>query len=385
LKHLCRPLTWTATGLCLLVAACIGPTLMLGPATLTNAIEGQTYSVTLEAEGAGNARWSVVGGGLPPGLTLATQSGAISGVPTTPGDYSFTAQATVTGIPQRSGEQGYTLTVIERLRLDDDLPPARAETAYSGQLGITGGVPPYTIAIVGLPAGMQFDATTGAITGTPPFESADQDLLVTIEDSGTPQQVITQREIHWEIRPVGVSISTTELPTAPLNEAYSFRVSAAGGRQPYSWAVVAGVLPGSASDPDPFRIDPASGTITGTPTATTRTSTFTLEVEDSDAPSSMDTRQFKLVVPVQIVTTALPGGVVGNEYEAAIGAGGGLPGFTWSLAAGDPPAGITLDAATGVLSGTPTSSGTATFTVRVTDSDESATVDEREFTLEIVN
>ena len=62
-----------------------------------------------------------------------------------------------------------------------------------------------------------------------------------------------------------------------------------------------------------------------------------------------------------------PGGVVGTAYTDTLTAAGGTTPYTWSVSAGTPPAGITLNASTGVLAGTPTAGGTANFTVKVTD------------------
>ena len=47
---------------------------------------------------------------------------------------------------------------------------------------------------------------------------------------------------------------------------------------------------------------------------------------------------------------------------------GGTSPFTWSVSAGSLPPGVTLNASTGLLSGTPTTAGTYSFTVKVTDS-----------------
>src|ERR1019366_3163248 len=51
---------------------------------------------------------------------------------------------------------------------------------------------------------------------------------------------------------------------------------------------------------------------------------------------------------------------------AVVVSGGTLP-LTWTLAAGTLPASITLNSATGLISGTPTTAGTSSFTIQVTD------------------
>ncbi len=69
-----------------------------------------------------------------------------------------------------------------------------------------------------------------------------------------------------------------------------------------------------------------------------------------------------------ITTVSLPGGQVAVAYSQTLAASGGTPPYSWSLDSGALPPGLTLDAGTGAVTGTPTSAGTASFTVRVTDS-----------------
>ena len=72
--------------------------------------------------------------------------------------------------------------------------------------------------------------------------------------------------------------------------------------------------------------------------------------------------------PLSVVTSSLAGGTVGSVYSQSLTCSGGTAPFTWSLVAGQGtlPAGLSLSGA-GLISGTPTASGTSNFTVRVTD------------------
>jgi hypothetical protein len=70
---------------------------------------------------------------------------------------------------------------------------------------------------------------------------------------------------------------------------------------------------------------------------------------------------------VVITTTSLPAGRVSVTYSATVVASGGGGQFSWSLASGVLPAGLTLNGATGVISGTPSGAGTATFSLTAAD------------------
>jgi hypothetical protein len=73
---------------------------------------------------------------------------------------------------------------------------------------------------------------------------------------------------------------------------------------------------------------------------------------------------------VQITTARLPDAIAGSTYSAALTATGGTAPFTWS--ATGLPAGLSLDAQSGVISGTPTSLGSALIVVTVTGADGSS-------------
>jgi hypothetical protein len=73
------------------------------------------------------------------------------------------------------------------------------------------------------------------------------------------------------------------------------------------------------------------------------------------------------VAPLAIVTATLPNGTSGTPYGASLVATGGTPPYTWSLASGTLPTGLSLSGA-GAISGTPTATGVFNFAVLVTDS-----------------
>ena len=69
-----------------------------------------------------------------------------------------------------------------------------------------------------------------------------------------------------------------------------------------------------------------------------------------------------------VTSASLPSGRVGSAYSAELAVGGGQSPYSWSITSGTLPPGLSLDASTGTLSGTPTSAGTQNLTFEVTDS-----------------
>ena len=70
---------------------------------------------------------------------------------------------------------------------------------------------------------------------------------------------------------------------------------------------------------------------------------------------------------LSITTSSLPAGTVGTAYNQSLQASGGTSPYTWSIASGSLSTGLSLDASSGAITGTPTSAGTSNFTVQVTD------------------
>ncbi len=110
----------------------------------------------------------------------------------------------------------------------------------------------------------------------------------------------------------------------------------------------------------------ASASVTANGTAGPYTVTATASGVPSATPTTFTLTNF---APITLTPASpLPGGTVGTPSTATFVATGGTnSGFTYAVTVGTPPPGLTLNAATGVLSGTPTAQGTSTFTVTATD------------------
>src|ERR1700733_2941311 len=158
-----------------------------------------------------------------------------------------------------------------------------------------------------------------------------------------------------------LSISTTALPGGQVGSAYSAALAASGGVSPLSWSIASGTMPAGLS------LSATTGVISGTPTAALTTASLTIVVQDSGSPLQMKATTLALTIapaPLSIATTSLPTGMTGAPYSAAVVATGGTAPRTWIISNGTLPPGLSIDQATGVISGTPiTALANASFTV----------------------
>ncbi len=173
---------------------------------------GSSYSATLSATGgAAPYTWTLTGGTLPAGLHLDA-SGAISGVPTanssaTPLTFSVTDSAS----PAASVSITLQLTVaaVPLTITTTSLPDGQTGTPYSATLSSSGGTGAVTWTLTAgtLPSGLQLNASTGALSGTP-TTVVSAGLTFTATDSGTPAQK-QSAALTLTIDPAGTDVSIT--------------------------------------------------------------------------------------------------------------------------------------------------------------------------------
>jgi tRNA A-37 threonylcarbamoyl transferase component Bud32 len=175
-----------------------------------------------------------------------------------------------------------------------------------------------------------------------------------------------------------LSVSTNGAATATIGTAYSATVTAAGGKGSYKWAAATGLPPGLKSTASAGTL-----TISGTPT-TAGAYTIKVSVSDGSTPALTATASLAVTVSAPALTLTggtLAAGTVGTAYSATVTAAGGVG--TKTYAATGLPAGLAIAAATGAISGTPTTAGTSTITVTVTDTASPAQTATGTFTLTI--
>ncbi len=222
-----------------------------------------------------------------------------------------------------------------------------------------------------LPAGLNL-SSQGLISGTPTNATGGQvTVRIRAQDSSLPTPQVSTKDFGITISLVPQpSITTASLPNGVQNVAYSATLQATGGTPPYTTWTVNPPLPTGLV----FTPSGATATISGTPTVTSN-QTHTFSVTDSFSPTPQTgTRQLTLTItaaplPLTITTNSpLPTGTVSQNYSTTLIATGGTAPLSWSIVSGSLPPGLSLNPATGVIAGVPTTAGTFVPTIRVADS-----------------
>jgi hypothetical protein len=354
------------------VSITIDPALTItGPASLPAGTVNVVYpnsaspTITMAASGgSGTYTWS--GTGLPPGLTIGSATGVISGTPTTSIGSPFNATVTVTDSNSVTANKAYSV-IVEALPLTITtglLPAGVVNVAYQTTTIIaSGGTQPYTWGITGLPPGLTTNGA-GVISGTPTTQVGSPFTVVaTVTDANL---VKTTRSYSLTVNGSLTIASPATLPTGTLNAAYTpTTITAGGGLPPYTWSATG--LPSGLS------IAIATGVISGTPT-TVAGSPYSVVVTVTDSTGKTSNMTYSLAVYPPLTITG-PSSLPANAYEGVAFAptqftasGGSGPGYTWSVNTYGALPGLTMSSA-GLLSGTPDGGfGPLAITVTVEDS-----------------
>ena len=225
-----------------------------------------------------------------------------------------------------------------------------------------------------------YTSTTGTLTFTPgqttqtitvlvvgeTVPEANETFLVNL--SGATNASISDNQGIGTITndDVPVTVNPGTVPNGTVAVAYSQTLTASGGVAPYNFTVTAGALPAGLT------LSPG-GLLSGTPTAG-GTFNFTVTATDtSPFPGPFaGSRAYTVVIAAPTIVlpaTPLAGGTLGAAYSAAITpASGGTAPYAYAVTAGALPGGLTLNAATGAITGTPSALGTFNFSITATDS-----------------
>ena len=327
--------------------------------------------VSIGSGGAAPFTWSAVG--LPPGMSIRTADNRqwwitpgdaeIWGTPTTVGDYDV--QVTLTDANGETTSNTFRMHITP-LWFRDRLGSGTINVPYSSKLNVWGGKLPYSVVHTGgvLPAGLAFDTGTFTLSGTPlengQFNFSFNPVFRFTDADGNTLQDHSYFDISAGASTI--EISTGKNLGARLLNASQTTTFTACCVPSLVWSHVAGNLPTGTT----FL---SNGVLSGTPTVA-GTYTFMLQAVDATNPVNVAVREFTVTVTSLNITTAraLPFANVGAAYNVALTASGGTGTLTWAFTPNTyPPPGLTIDSATGVLSGTITSPGRYFFSVDLGD------------------
>jgi len=241
------------------------------------------------------------------------------------------------------------------------LPNGTINTSYTTQLSASGGTTPFTWTLTSgtLPAGLSL-SSAGVVSGTPTTVGTSTFTVMATDSATIPFS--SSQTLTLVVNAPTLTITTASLANEVVGKAFSTQLTLTGGVAPYTWSVAGGALPTGVTLS-------AAGVLSGSPAASGFYS-FTAQVKDTEPSPQVATKVLTFTVynALAITTTTLPGGSLHNVYATTTlqFTGGSTP-VTWSLSTGSLPAGLSLSAA-GVISGTPTATGTSTFTVQLADS-----------------
>ncbi|BCB22025.1 putative Ig domain-containing protein [Bosea sp. ANAM02] len=371
---------------------------------------GKVYLANAIATGAsGTVTWSLVQGPFPSGLSLNAENGYITGTPGQAG--SFLVKLRATDATGASKDVSYTISVGAAPQIASiSALSAVAGKPFSFTPTVTNAVPSLVWEVIGtLPAGLTFNNSTGAISGTPTTVGTGSELRLLVRDGDG--LTATSRSFLIAVTADSTSFSAA-MPSivytkqgAPLSIAPTL-TGATGASQSYtlqylsgtSWYnATAGVLPTGLT------FSSTTGAISGSPTNASVQAAYRIVVVDNRSPSAVTatTNQFTMVVeaaePFKISTASKFDIQRGQAFQMAPTVTGNVGATTYSLyyaqsgsfysaTAAHLPAGITFNPANGTISGTTSvqSVPATTFSIYGSDSRSVGTMS-NQFTLSIQN
>jgi Putative Ig domain len=339
--------------------------LLITTASVAGGHTNVSYSSVIQSNTATVNTWSVSLGQLPPGMQLANPASSqieIAGTTTQAGNYSFSIQAQSTNNPPQVVSQAFTLVVDSNAAITTaQLPDIIRTVAYSTSLSAVNGTPPYHyVALATLPAGLTL-SDRGQISGTYNGNGpVPINVPFRVTDSASASTSSTRTLAFNAVNKLTIG---NQLFDGVLNQPYNGNLVAVEGRAPYTFSLLSGSVP-------PGLTLNSAGQLIGSPTQL-GTFSFTARCQDATVPPQTASlaATVKIVPPPLTMPVSLPGkipqGVAFTGYIAALG---GVPPYTFSITSGALPTGLSLNASTGQVTGTPTVLGQFNLVAQTVDS-----------------
>ncbi|WP_306212210.1 Ig domain-containing protein [Actinoplanes sp. RD1] len=310
--------------------------------------------------------WSATG--LPTGMTIAADTGLISGTPTTAGSYSVTVK--VLDKDKRADTSAFAWTIVQPLALTSPGDQtSRTGTALTLAVTATGGITPLAWKATGLPAGLSLNATTGVITGTP-TTAATTTTQITVTDSGTPTPQTKTVSFSWRVlTPVTLANPGTQAGTNGTIVTYNLQNAASGGLKPYTWT--------ATNLPDGTSINGSTGAVSGQLIRGSRYITTVTVTDAAGGTATMDvivlvTQNSSLDLRITSPSPTGPPDQSTTQNAAVTLNPAAAPSGTYTWSATNLPPGLSINTSTGAITGKPTTKGAWTVKLTVKSSTTAA-------------
>jgi len=191
------------------------------------------------AQNSGVAPFSWYADNLPAGLQMSI-NGTITGVPTQMGTISCDFVVMDSNVPPFIAETTLDFTVESNLQITTtSLPQAIVGTPYNVQVGQSGGLPPYTWAIVSgaPPIGISIDPNLGTLVGTPVTYNSTTDFSTTFDFTVQVTDsigAVASAALSCTLTPTALTFGLLDQPQIFANEQWRLRVPVFGGKSPYT-------------------------------------------------------------------------------------------------------------------------------------------------------
>lgn len=317
-------------------------------------VVGTPYNYALAANGLPTPTYSLVSGTLPTGLTLSG-AGVISGTPTVAGTFGpITVQASNGAGSVNTSAFSITIAATgsaPTLFTAQSPPNGLVASPYAYTFAANGSpAPSFSLVSGAFPTGLTLNGSNGLLSGVPSVAGVFGPItLSAMNGSGS----VNSAPFNITVNAAPTTFTAQTPPSGAVGVAYSYVISADGYPAP-TYSLVSGALPAGLTLS-------ASGVLSGTPTAAGVSSSIVIKAQN--AFGNVNTVSLSITIaatptaPTAFTAQTPPSGNVGTAYSYVMAANGS-PTPTYSVVAGTLPTGLTLNAATGEIAGTPSVGGT---------------------------